>query len=128
MYEALISHLRECAKYDRSENTFSEAADAIEALSAKVPQWIPVEERLPKLPDKDFCDITVIACYEISPGVFNTSQMIYDRVMRKKKGVLTRTERWLWPRFAVCNHKITHWMPKPEPPARDALKEMEGQA
>lgn len=32
MYEALISHLRECAKYDKSENTFKEAADAIEDL------------------------------------------------------------------------------------------------
>lgn len=27
MYEELISHLRECAKYDKSENTFKEAAD-----------------------------------------------------------------------------------------------------
>lgn len=34
MYEALISHLRECAKTDKSENTFKEAADAIEALEA----------------------------------------------------------------------------------------------
>lgn len=33
MYEELISHLRECAKLDPSENTFSEAADAIEELS-----------------------------------------------------------------------------------------------
>ena len=32
MYEALISHLRECAKYDKTENTFKEAANAIEDL------------------------------------------------------------------------------------------------
>lgn len=32
MYEALILHLRECAKYDPDENTFQEAADAIESL------------------------------------------------------------------------------------------------
>ena len=32
MYEALISHLRECAKYDKAENTFKEAANAIEDL------------------------------------------------------------------------------------------------
>lgn len=29
MYETLIYHLRECAKADSSENTFTEAADAI---------------------------------------------------------------------------------------------------
>ena len=38
MYEELISHLRECAKYDKTENTFKEAADAIEELSAYVRQ------------------------------------------------------------------------------------------
>ena len=32
MYEALIMHLRECAKLDPNENTFNEAADAIENL------------------------------------------------------------------------------------------------
>lgn len=32
MYEVLISHLRDCAKYDQYENTFAEAADAIEEL------------------------------------------------------------------------------------------------
>lgn len=34
MYEALIAHLRECAKFDKSNNTFKEAADAIEELMA----------------------------------------------------------------------------------------------
>lgn len=32
MYEALIAHLRECAKLDPSNNTYKEAADAIEEL------------------------------------------------------------------------------------------------
>ena len=47
MYEVLISHLRDCAKYDTYENTFSEAADAIEKLEKSIPRWIPVTERLP---------------------------------------------------------------------------------
>ena len=66
MYEALISHLRECAKYDKSENTFKEAADAMEELTREYesiaasltesvelvrklqrPRWIPVTESLP---------------------------------------------------------------------------------
>lgn len=33
MYGALIAHLRECAKLDPSNNTYEEAADAIEALN-----------------------------------------------------------------------------------------------
>ena len=35
MYEVLIAHLRECAKLDASDNTYTEAADAIDKLSAK---------------------------------------------------------------------------------------------
>ena len=38
-YEVLISHLRDCAKYDQYENTFSEAADAIEKLNAYAQQF-----------------------------------------------------------------------------------------
>ena len=32
MYEVLISHLRDCAKLDPYENTFTEAANAIDKL------------------------------------------------------------------------------------------------
>lgn len=32
MYEVLIAHLRECAKLDPSNNTYAEAADAIDEL------------------------------------------------------------------------------------------------
>jgi len=32
MYEVIIAHLRECAKHDPSNNTYAEAADAIDEL------------------------------------------------------------------------------------------------
>jgi hypothetical protein len=32
MYEVLVAHLRECEKLDPSNNTYKEAADAIEEL------------------------------------------------------------------------------------------------
>ena len=35
MYEALIAHLRECAKLDPSNSTYKEAGDAIEELVRK---------------------------------------------------------------------------------------------
>lgn len=43
MYEELISHLRECAKLDPSENTFGEAADAIEELSKRAFYLTPID-------------------------------------------------------------------------------------
>ena len=97
MYEALISHLRECAKYDKAENTFEEAADAIEELQAqlmysndaakaiadKEPKWIPVTERLPK------CEQEVLICTEkklvgkdayidsiVTPAIYEDGTMI----------------------------------------------------
>jgi hypothetical protein len=36
MYEVLVAHLRECAKLDPSNNTYAEAADAIEELQKAV--------------------------------------------------------------------------------------------
>ena len=44
MYEVLISHLRDCAKYDQYENTFAEAADAIEELNRYAAQMDKLRE------------------------------------------------------------------------------------
>ena len=44
MFEALIFHLRECAKTDPSENTFKEAADAIEDLCAERSQMVHISK------------------------------------------------------------------------------------
>ena len=88
MYEALISHLRECAKYDKAENTFKEAADAIEELSK--PRWIPVTERLPMRGEKAICfgkNGYMIGTY----GEFG----------------------WMFPCYFGG---VTHWMPLQKPP------------
>lgn len=81
MYEALVAHLRECAKLDKSNNTYEEAADAIEELQKALeavndahnegydvgywagrrdyePKWIPVSEKLPE------ANVDVLALYE----------------------------------------------------------------
>lgn len=55
MYEALVAHLRECAKFDTSNNTFNEAADAIEELSAKVDSLQIFADNISKLPDCNTC-------------------------------------------------------------------------
>lgn len=57
MYEVLIAHLRECAKLDPSNNTYKEAADTIEELSAKVESPQLFSDNISKLPDCNTCPI-----------------------------------------------------------------------
>ena len=109
MYEELVSHLRECAKLDPSENTFAEAADAIEdlsktldeeveintALGCNMPVWIPVTERLPK----DGAEVLA----------FNKTGFAYVDCWADGK----------WKINSMVNEEheiVTHWMPLPEPP------------
>jgi len=109
MYEELIAHLRECAKLDISNNTYTEAADAIEELQAqlmysndvakaiaeKVPRWIPVTERLPCLTTPvlatDGIEVDISWMYGVPP-------------------------RWITSFTAIDEDKLTHWMPLPQTP------------
>lgn len=86
----------------------TDAADLIEAqaaeiekLKAKVPRWIPVEERLPES-DGDVLlivngkvdNVTLIDAYEL--------------------GSFSKSEGWIlemWPEWEDTN--VTHWMPLP---------------
>ena len=123
MYEELVSHLRECAKVDPSENTFSEAADAIEELQqtvehykgcsddwyreacdykAALPRWIPVTERLPK--EGEF----VLVYGDFYPN-------------KHDGGVIAVSKRMDWNYWQGFGRErnITHWMPLPEPPKEE---------
>ena len=107
MYEVLISHLRDCAKYDKYENTFTEAADAIEELSTsahngeaaysimvsltnyveelkqKIPQWIPVTERLPECDlGAEVGNIEWISCGMVHAGCFGRGGKYRDAYFR----------------------------------------------
>ena len=116
MYDELITHLRECAKLDKSENTFSEAADAIEELNLTAesykrsmeawadeaanaqPRWISVTERLPKYGERVlvFGGVTMYVAY-------------YDK---------NRYGGEIWHKLNSKSHYCnpTHWMPLPQPP------------
>ena len=116
MYEVLIAHLRECAKLDASNNTYTEAADAIEELSKALdavndahnegydvgywagrrdyePKWIPVTERLP------------------SEDGFTLIFTAHGHA-----GVCYFTNGW-WGGYDKGG--VTHWMPLPEPPKEE---------
>lgn len=69
--------------------------------------WIKVTDRMPELPDKDWCDVLVLVCINGN----RSSARYYDRSVVRGK----RVERWkyLWGR--ISDENITHWMPLPEP-------------
>lgn len=121
MYEALISHLRECAKYDTAENTFTEAADAIEQLSnsgsaygrgwtlgydagreESKPQWTPATERLPETFKHVLVNI---------PGM--TPHPTVQEAFLEKNGM------WYSNGFRYSAEEITHWMPLPSAPTEE---------
>lgn len=103
MYDELVKALRDypqCiyGRYADERDMLDEAADAIEALSANVPQWIPVEERLPEE------GRTVLAAFD-------------DVVLIAFYGNYTWAEAATFSVFYP-----THWMPLPEPPEREGVE------
>ena len=105
MYDELVKMLRICAEADSCTDCpylyggdcgykAKRAADAIEALSAKVPQWIPVTGRLPD--DGQWV------------LVWGHGQHIPTMMFRESGA-------WIDDQFEF-HTTVTHWMPLPEPP------------
>lgn len=71
--------------------------------------WVSVEERLPELPEKDWCSKMVISCDKNG----HVAPMIWERAQVRGKMI----ERWKyhWDRI-YDGAGITHWMPLPAPP------------
>lgn len=124
MYEVLIAHLRECAKLDPSNNTYAEAADAIEELSKRVdesipkddaeiiiaevakPRWIPVTERKPRTDD-----IVIVAIHDDSGDTpYDVTNVGFYLDVFPLGIWVVENER--------CNY-VTHWMPLPQPPKEE---------
>lgn len=72
-------------------------------------EWVSVEERLPELPEKDWCSKMVISCDKNG----HVAPMIWERAQVRGKMI----ERWKyhWDRI-YDGAGITHWMPLPDPP------------
>ena len=67
-------------------------------------EWIKVEDRLPELPDENYCDILVLVCINGK----STARHYQRRMMSGK-----RVEYW----DALFNEIVTHWAYIPDPPA-----------
>ena len=74
-------------------------------------RWIPVNERLPELPDSSWRKRTVLVC---AKG--HVRPMIYEREIVRGKTV--ERWKWMWNRIYDTPEAITHWMPLPEPPEK----------
>jgi hypothetical protein len=72
-----------------------------QATSDENKRWIPVSERLP------------FAEYGESDDVFTVSELGVMRVLYFDGGC------WCYQTGECCPHKVTHWMPLPEPPKED---------
>lgn len=116
-YDELISHLRECAKVDRSENTFSSAADAIEERQQTVcPHYKRnVHDRgNDSLCDKYRCEVKDLPRWISVKEQLPEEQK--DVLVYLKRGgcavdyfIPSRNDKWGY-------KDVTHWMPLPEPP------------
>lgn len=78
------------------------------AFAVDFQNWISVKDKLPELPNDDWAQKMVIACYRKN----HVAPMIYERVIIRGK----RVERWKYHWCKVADEEVTHWMPLPEPP------------
>ncbi len=74
-------------------------------------EWISVKDRLPELPDYDYCSRIVIACDSKN----FVSPMIYCRTLIRGKPI----NRWKHYWGKIADVQVTHWMPLPEPPEEE---------
>lgn len=74
-------------------------------------EWVSVEERLPELPDRDWCSIMVITAQKNNP---KSRPMIYERAVVRGK----RVERWKYYWDRIADELPDYWMPLPAPPDR----------
>lgn len=121
-------------EYVYDTNAFLDSIDNWPTLTPQN-EWMSVEERLPELPEKDWCSKMVISCDKNG----HVAPMIWERAQVRGKMI----ERWKyhWDRI-YDGDGITHWMPLPAPPGEgnnvpneapneplmlEQLREMDGQ-
>ena len=99
---------------DNSAAVFDDIIDWIEYAPTLTPpnEWISVNERLPKLPNTDYCSVMVIAAYNGDPI---SRPMSYERVLIRGR----RVERWEYYWDRIADETPDYWMPLPEPPGKE---------
>lgn len=110
-------HEKVCALWTRQESQdascFCQDGCDYFAPTLTLPnEWVSVEERLPELPEKDWCSKMVISCDKNG----HVAPMIWERAQVRGKMI----ERWKyhWDRI-YDGAGITHWIPLPDPPKEE---------
>ena len=75
-------------------------------------KWNCTKDRLPTLPDCDWCRVMVITA---TKGETKCHPMIYERSVVRGKHV----ERWLYHWDRIADKQPDYWMPFPMPPKED---------
>lgn len=73
-------------------------------------EWISVEERLPRLPNTNYCSVMVLTAYN---GDSKSRPMIYERSLVRGR----RVERWKYYWDRIADETPDYWMPLPHPPS-----------
>lgn len=73
--------------------------------------WISVNNETPKLPNYDYCSVTVNTW---TKGENRSVPMIYERAVVRGK----RTERWKYCWDRIADKAPDFWMPLPKPPGQ----------
>lgn len=111
--QAMLDLIIEAKRNEPETGSFAEwlAEYLAEHMPTLTPpnEWVSVEERLPELPEKDWCSKMVISCDKNG----HVAPMIWERAQVRGKMI----ERWKyhWDRI-YDGAGITHWMPLPAPP------------
>jgi len=130
-YEELVEALRLCVRWHRADDALAnaeQAANAIEELASNADKfkWISVEERLPKFDQK------VLWVKNKDPEARFNHDGIYIAELKDRTpepdpegkknfwgipGYDSEWTVWAWSYFS--EPEVTHWMPLPEPPAKE---------
>lgn len=74
-------------------------------------RWVSVKDKLPELPERDWCSKMVISCDKNG----HVAPMTWERAQVRGKTI----DRWKYHWDKIYDGAgITHWMPLPEPPYR----------
>ena len=106
-----IRHMPRTINPDLVQYSLVQAIIADMPTLTKPNEWVSVEERLPELPDRDWCSIMVITAQKNNP---ESRPMIYERAVVRGK----RVERWKYYWDRIADELPDYWRPLPAPPDR----------
>ena len=111
--EKLMELLERSLSEDRTGREIRFAGDDVVAgIMPSIQEWVPVSERLPELYEEEIKDEGETIKYMVSDPflAYTDKGIVAVCVYSVQDG-----KEW-WNEDSGAEHKVTHWMPLPEPP------------